>query len=506
MRDGDAHDVVVVGAGLGGLTAGAKLGLEGKDVLVLEQHSVPGGCSTTFERLDFEFEVSLHEIDGLDEQDPKVAIFEELGLLEALDLEPIPEFFRFRHDDHDIVVPHEREPAVERLQARFPAEADAIGEYYDVILEIRNAIFEYGASNDSSALDNPALLTYWDATLGEFLDDLFETEALKLILAGNLGYYHDDPYSMALPYFAAGNGSYIAGGGYYVKGGSQALADHLAGLIERNGGTVETGRLVTDIEIEAGHATGVRHERSRDGKPTGTGDDVRTSGAETVIANAALPLVADELLPDPYGTELRAQFDSWEIAPALTTLYIGFDTPPAELGCDTYSTFISHPSVETLADVATAQRASFGQRGLCFVDYSQIDADLAPEGSAVGIVTTLDYVDEWTGLTDAEYRVKKEYVTDVLLRRLGEVYPALPDAVEHAELATPKTIERYTLNPGGTAYGFAQTPSQTFTNRQFDAPLPNLAFASAWTFPGGGFSGAITSGYGAARSVLSEGA
>jgi phytoene dehydrogenase-like protein len=64
----------------------------------------------------------------------------------------------------------------------------------------------------------------------------------------------------------------------------------------------------------------------------------------------------------------------------------------------------------------------------------------------------------------------------------------LSGAVKHAELATPKTIQRYTLNPGGTAYGFAQTPSQSLFDRQVESPLPNLHFASAWTFPGGGFT------------------
>jgi phytoene dehydrogenase-like protein len=82
--------------------------------------------------------------------------------------------------------------------------------------------------------------------------------------------------------------------------------------------------------------------------------------------------------------------------------------------------------------------------------------------------------------------------------------PELPPAVSHAELATPKTIRRYTLNPAGTAYGFAQTPEQSLLHRRFDPPVSNLAFASAWSFPGGGFTGAIAAGYRAAVTVLGE--
>ena len=58
-------DVIIIGGGLGGLTAGAKLAKEGKKVCLIEQHSIPGGCATTFKRKDFIMEVGLHEMDGL---------------------------------------------------------------------------------------------------------------------------------------------------------------------------------------------------------------------------------------------------------------------------------------------------------------------------------------------------------------------------------------------------------------------------------------------------------
>jgi len=65
------HDVIVVGAGLGGLTAGAKLAREGKKVLVIEQHSKPGGCATTFTRGSYTLEVGLHEMNGPSPSDMK---------------------------------------------------------------------------------------------------------------------------------------------------------------------------------------------------------------------------------------------------------------------------------------------------------------------------------------------------------------------------------------------------------------------------------------------------
>ncbi len=78
------YDFIIIGGGLGGLTAGAKLAKEGKKVLLLEQHDRPGGCATTFKRKEFTMEVGLHEMEGLYPRDKKMKMFEDLGLLERV--------------------------------------------------------------------------------------------------------------------------------------------------------------------------------------------------------------------------------------------------------------------------------------------------------------------------------------------------------------------------------------------------------------------------------------
>lgn len=264
------YDTIVIGAGLGGLTAGAKLATAGQDVLVLEKHTIPGGYATTFQRGDSEFEVSLHEIDGLDEGDPKRDVFEELGVFEAVDFEPVPDY-RVSHGDAELTLPHGRDDMEAALVREFPAEADGIERFFDVICRIREDISEFPMSGGSlrtlltAPFNSPTLLRYRNTTLGEFLDSLVDDERLKLLLSYNYAYYNDDPYTLALPFFAAGQGSYLAGGGHYVKGGSQALSNHLAAVVEDAGGSVELGRLVTDIVVEDGHATGVRHEKTNTG-------------------------------------------------------------------------------------------------------------------------------------------------------------------------------------------------------------------------------------------------
>ena len=83
--------------------------------------------------------------------------------------------------------------------------------------------------------------------------------------------------------------------------------------------------------------------------------------------------------------------------------------------------------------------------------------------------------------------------------------PGIKNEIEYYEVGTPTTIRRYTLNPEGTAYGYAQIPSQAGRRRvKIQSPIPNLYFASAWTEPGHGFTGAILSGKYCAEDIITN--
>jgi len=128
------YDVVIIGAGLGGLTAGAKLAREGKKILVIEQHTQPGGCATTFKRGQFTLEVGLHEMDGPSPKDMKTKIFNDLEVFGNVEFIKVPEFFRFVNDRCSVTVPHDPVQAAEILTEMFPGEAMGIKVYFERIL------------------------------------------------------------------------------------------------------------------------------------------------------------------------------------------------------------------------------------------------------------------------------------------------------------------------------------------------------------------------------------
>ncbi len=524
------YDVIIIGGGLGGLTAGAKLAKEGKKVLLIEQHRVPGGFATTFQRKDFLVEAGLHEMDGLDPQDAKLPIFKELGVFEHVDFVEVPEFYRFKSSRTDIVVPADTDEAIRVLIAAFPDEKKGIETFFHTIhaisREIRKIPLESWkaklqmpifpllyphlsvASNKASAvlfplfaLLHPNLLFGQYSTVGDFVDGIIRNEELKLLLLANFPYYHDDPYSLSLIYFSVAQSSYYRGGGHFIKGGSQKLSDYLAHYITTHGGEVLLGRLVTRILTENGKAVGVVYRKTRGSEASGE----ESVFASTIIANAAVPNVV-KMLPEQESALLRRKTEHLQPSCAILNLYLGFKREVSELNNHSYSTFVVDEGTRTLKDAAKNVHADFSTRGFAFVDYSQIDSGLAPAGKSFGSLCTTDYLSDWEGLDKEQYREKKEMVAQILIGRLEKLIPGIRQEIEYYEIGTAKTLQRYTLNPGGVIYGYAQLPKQSgmlyrLPNR---SPVKNLYFASAWSNPGGGFTGAILGGWFCAHEILGK--
>jgi len=473
------YDVVIIGAGLGGLTAGAKLAKEGKKVLIVEQHSIPGGCATTFKRKDYLLEVGLHEMDGLHKKDLKVRIFRDLDVFNHVEFLKVPEFYRFLYKDYDIVIPHDPEDAKAVLLENFPKEDAGIDAYFYQIQHAKEI-----SRNSKNGEEK---------SIGEFLDSIIKNSDLKLALLGNLGYFHDDPYSLSLSYYSMAQGSYYSGGGYFIKGGSQKLSDHLAEFVTKSGGEIVYNHLVTNILFEDDKTVGIVYKKNN------TNNIIKAYG-KYIISNAAIPTVIDKLLPKKQHDLLKDDVRKRKIGASILTLYLGFKKPVKELGYKHYSTFVFDDSMESINDIIDNNRGDFKNRSYTFIDYSQIDAGLAPEGKSVGVVCCVDYIKDWEELDRNEYDAQKERVAQLFIDKLECLIPGIKNIIDYYEVGTSKTIERYTLNPKGAVYGFAQTPERV----KLDPikSIENLYFSSAWTKIGGGFSGAIFNGYFCAFDII----
>lgn len=376
------YDAIIIGAGLGGLTAGAKLAKEGRKVLVVEQHSKPGGCATTFQRGDFTLEVGLHEMDGPSPRDMKTRIFNELEVFQNVEFIKVPEFYHFVSDHLNITIPHNPIEAAEILKVAFPEEKDGIDSYFLQILTPKKKL------SDTDSLK--------DKSLGAFLDSIISNEDLKLVLLGNLGYFNDDPYSISLAYYSIAQGSYYNGGASYIKGGSQKLSDHLAKFIKDHEGEVLLRHLVTGYITENEKLVGITYKNKK-----AQDSEIRIAYGNEIIVNAALPNIT-ELLPEKYAFKLKAEIGNQHPGSSLITVYFGFKNSLKTIGNNHYSIFVFDESIKKQSDIIKNNKGDFRKRSFTFVDYGQIDSGLAPAGKSAGAICCIDHLSDWEHLSDNE--------------------------------------------------------------------------------------------------------
>jgi phytoene dehydrogenase-like protein len=490
------YDIIVIGSGLGGLSAAAELALSGKKILVLEQHFRVGGSATSFKRKDHIFEAGLHMTAMVSSKNGNNGFYTKLGLLEKLNFVPAPEFYHVIGKGYAYTFKNSVEENIQDLSIMFPNDAKAIKGFFETIFKIHDQTmkinerkpFGFFLSLIASPLLYPKVLNSMFSTIGKYLDTHFKNENLKAILLGNIGYYGDDPNEISLLFYAIAQTGYFRYGGAYIQGGSHQLPDSMADIITNNGGKIMTMQEVTNIIMKDGKAIGVKYKSKR--------KDASESQAfaDTIIANTAVPNVRNTLLAKE-DSKVLEKFDTFSIGPSIMTLYVALKKPLKELGNKYYSIALYNSEKFELKQFAQLNHGDYKDRPAILCDYSQLDSKLSPEGKGYFVLSLMDYLKDWENLSESDYKFKKKQVMDTLIDRICELFPKMRDQIEHVELATARTMKHYLMTPNGTAYGYNNTPKQSLIFRpRAKSGIPNLYFASAWALPGAGFGGALTSG------------
>jgi phytoene dehydrogenase-like protein len=499
------YDAIVIGAGLGGLTAAALLAQRGQQVLILERNETVGGAATVYSHRPLTIEASLHEIDGLDADDPKTGLFQRLGLDSALELARVPEMYAVRGGPvgAPFVLPAGPRAALSAATARFPGHAEALERFFGAIQAVRaGASFAYRHLEDRGwwLLHLPqAAQVLWPvirharATLGDVLSDLFGAdEAVKCALAATLGSYHDDPDRILFLAYAVPMASYLIGGGYYVRGGSAVLSGRLAEMVRASGGTVLTGYSAERIDLDGDRITAVMYRG-----PAGVLEEAR---APCVFGNAAPTALAD-LLPAEHRATFLAAYADRTPSVSLWTIALGLSRPAAELGVRHYSTLFLADWMTRLADHREAAAVMAGPEGprlppFGLTDYGQIESGLPAGPPYLVTLTGLDRLATWSSLGPRETRLRKEIWMERLIGALDEAFPGFAASVVQQDMSTAATLQRVLNTPEGAVYGFAPDRLGAIPR----TAIPGLYLASAWT-AGGGYTGAMLGGVAAVRAA-----
>jgi len=500
------YDAVVIGAGMGGLSAAAVLARDGHSVLLLERHNVPGGYATSFVRGRFEFEVALHELSGVGTPEQPGNLDEFLGntgVADKVDFVRVPDLFRSVFPDLDLVLPVGREAYEQVLCDTFPDEAAGIRKFMERVFVLHREIKVYEETFMSGRFPSPwqlmqvpfkttSLARYSLASWGQILDRDVKDPKARAVLAQLWGYFGLPPSRVTFLFMAAALASYLEAGPAYVRGRSQALSNAFVTTIVGNGGEVRFDCGAKRILTQGGRITGVITE-----------DDEEVS-TDHVVSNVDPITTCGELIgvdeiPKSFWNRVRSNTP----APATFNVYLGLCRPPEELGIHNHELFLNDSYDHEQMWEGTRTMGTPEQ--VVVTCYNHVSPDISPPGTSAMTLTALMYGAPWYDLPPEDYHETKTRIADALIDKTERLFPGLRAATEVVEVSTPVTNMRYTGQLGGSIYGFDQIPAETSVFRlPQKGPVDGLYFAGAFTQPGGGFEPSMLSGRDAGESVAAR--
>ncbi len=464
----DQWDAIVIGSGIGGLSAAAALSkLANKRVLVLERHYTAGGFTHTFRRPGYEWDVGVHYIGEVSEPGSMMrSVFDFVtdAELEWADMGDVYDRIIIGDRAYDFVKGRER--FRERLHGYFPNETRAIDRYLEKIESTskKGQLFftEKGMPSLISSvfgglMRRPALKEA-RVTTREVLESLTQDQELIGVLTGQWGDYGLVPAESSFFMHAIVVRHYLNGAAYPV-GGSSRIAATILPVIEAAGGEVVTNACVEEILIEGGRSVGVRLQ---------DGHELR---APLVVSDAGIANTYGRLLPNDLaeGNGLRPKVDVIQPSAGHLSAYIGLQGTTEDLQLEKTNLWIYDTPhyEENVRKFVDDRNAALPIVYLSFPSAKDPDFQRRyPGHSTIEAITYVPYswFEAWENTTwkkrGADYDAFKGELETRLLEILYEQAPATRGKVETCELSTPLTTRNFANHPHGEMYGLAHTPER----------------------------------------------
>jgi len=480
----DQYDVILIGAGIGGLLCTNYLAMKGYRPLLLEKHHIPGGYLTGFYRKGFYFDAGDQSFGGCFLVWPSL---QELGLKEKVEF--CRAKWRFVSPGIDIVI-EDLEEVTRAFSQAFPEEGKGMIDFF---AEIQKGLQRL-KSGDFALQDLKGV------SKKELLERYFRSKPLINLLMKN-GYPNWSAAIEVLYWFL------MLEDYWHVKGGTQQLSNALAQNIINHGGTIAYQAQAKKILVEDGWARGVKIE------------DGRVIRSRAVVACCDLKQTFGKLIDKSHlDPSWRKRLLSLKESETFVAVYLGTDIPPEEMKerlkvhhCTVYDNYDFAWKME--ANDPDLHKKTFFE----VTSPSMDNPGLAPEGESSLIIRCIshyEWMDTWRTGTGKE-RTKanqglKELVAQQMIKITERVIPDLSRRILLKDVGTPLTHERYTFNSRGASAGWSwnmdDAPFDGSSEMVIQSPIPNLYMASHWTASkGGGVPIAWESGKMVAEALASKG-
>ena len=490
------YDVIVIGAGLSGLSAAALLAKRGLKVTVIEQASTPGGACGIFKRAGAIFDKGVAMLYGFGEKGFNAHRF----LFNCLE-EP------FEVVKHDLLyVVHYRgkkirfwpdvDRFIEELSGVFPNQKENIEKFYTDMKKMYNHVISETPSYTTPDETNPKeslngilkhplsylkFLSYLNMSTEKLLRNYFTDPEIisffnKLTSTYCYATVKEAPAILAAVMFIDNH----EGGSYYPAGSTLFLPGKLEKVIEEHNGEMRYDSKVEKLLFDQEKPIGVLLE---------SGEKIY---GNQIIYSGTVWNLYEKLLPSEL---VKKEELEWERAQVPTypsvVLYALVDS--AVIPDDT-------EPIEMLA--ASSQKIDESEVTVYILSID--DHTLCQENQHTVVAVGPSFL-EWDYEHPEVYEMQKQDEMQRMIECLNKRFPSFEKGILYCELATPKTIERYTLKNGGAAAGPKQMLGQHMLMRQkIRTRWENLFCCGESTVMGTGTPTVTTSGIAAANAILKK--
>ncbi len=474
---GDQSRIMVIGAGIGGLTAAALLAQAGYRVTVLEAQTYAGGSAGTFFHKGYRFEAGATVAGGFQPNGPHALVGELLDMTWPV----------HRHDPAWVVHLPDREIALTQDNTDVLAKFPGTESFWNTQSDIADLGWKLSAQGmpwpptDPSELlqlikvgmvNFPAdlkLLPFAFSTVQGWLkwSGLGDNRAFRRFLDAQLLISAQTTADRVNALWGATALDLARQGVYHVEGGIGGLAETLVTKLEALGGEIFYRQNVTRIVVENDRVTGVYARQGRRGKQE------TFYPADFVLANTT-PWSLNDLLEEDSPASLRREVENLRPGWGAFVLHLGLDA--AKIPAD----WPDHHQVIASMD------GPLGETQSIFISMSpRWDHSRAPEGRRAVTITTHTAVQPWWDLLhsdQAAYADRKALYTEKMLTNIEQALPGFRASVDLILPGTPVTYQFYTDRHLGMVGGFPIT--SLFKVRGPRTGLPNLRLVGDSIFPG----------------------
>ena len=498
----DNYDAIVIGSGMGSLTAAALLSKEGKKVLVLERHYVAGGFTHVFKRKGYEWDVGIHYIGEV--QNPNSPIRKMFDYVSDRNLK-----WEDMGDIYDRIIIGDKtydfvkgvENFKNKLISYFPDESSAIEKYIQIVFDCNKAMKKFYIEKALPSFVSSLFgyffrkkyLKYSSKTTYEVISSLTKNQELIKVLTAQYGDYGLPPKQSSFAMHASVVKHYFKGGSFPI-GGSSEIVNSINPVIEKSKGKVVVKAEVKEIIIENGRAVGVLME------------DGKKFYSKIIISGVGVFNTYDKLINNELSIKYGFKNDLKAVKPSVAhgCLYIGLNGSAKELNLPKHNLWIYPEKIDhdtSVNNYLENQEAEFPLVYISFPSAKDPSWDSRyPGKSTIDVITLLPYESfvKWEGTSwkkrGESYDMLKETISKRLLEQLFIQLPHLRSCVDHYELSSPLTTKNFVNYDKGELYGLDHTParfSQKFLRPK--TPIKGL-YLTGQDIVSAGVGGALFSG------------